>query len=70
MSSEYKLYDYNPSEAAAIVFAGVFAVTTLAHVFQMIRKRTWYFTPFIIGGLCKFLSWLYQLIPPFDFVGS
>ncbi|QKX61709.1 uncharacterized protein TRUGW13939_08864 [Talaromyces rugulosus] len=71
MSSGYKLYDYNPSEAAAIVFAAIFAVTTLAHIFQMISRRTWYFTPFIIGGLCEFLCLFYQLLsPPFFCCGG
>ncbi|PYI23601.1 RTA1 like protein [Aspergillus violaceofuscus CBS 115571] len=50
MSSSYKLYEYNPSVGAAIVFAGVFAATSVLHLFQMVRRRTWYFTPFIIGG--------------------
>jgi hypothetical protein len=55
MSSDYKLYDYDPSEAAAICFAIAFAVTTLLHLYRMIRVRTWYFTSFVIGGLCKSL---------------
>ncbi|PYI30543.1 RTA1 like protein [Aspergillus indologenus CBS 114.80] len=50
MSSSYKLYEYNPSVGVAIVFAGVFAATSVLHLFQMVRRRTWYFTPFIIGG--------------------
>jgi hypothetical protein len=42
----YVLYRY-------IVFVVVFGLTTLAHVFQLIKKKTWYFTPLVVGGLCK-----------------
>ena len=56
MAGAYKLYDYDPSKSAAVVFAIIFAITTLLHMFQMIRKRSWYFIPFVIGGLCKFSS--------------
>ncbi|KAL3459780.1 RTA1 like protein-domain-containing protein [Aspergillus heterothallicus] len=59
----YKYYNYNPSEAAAIPFAALFALTTVIQLWQTIRARTWYLTPFIIGGgfeaigyLCRFIS--------------
>lgn len=46
-------YPYSPSLAAAAIFAALFALTTLFHLYQMVRTRTWFFTAFIIGGLCK-----------------
>lgn len=49
----YILYNYNPSGVAAIIFIALFGLTTLAHIFQMIRSRTWFFIPFVIGGICK-----------------
>ncbi|OKL58476.1 hypothetical protein UA08_06353 [Talaromyces atroroseus] len=57
MSSGYKLYDYDPSEAAAICFAIAFAVATLFHLYRMIRTRTWYFTSFVIGGLFEVVGY-------------
>lgn len=54
MSSNYKLYDYEPSVGAAIISAGLFAATSLVHLFQLIRRRTWCFVPFVIGGFCVF----------------
>jgi hypothetical protein len=54
----YVLYRYIPSTVAAIVFVVVFGLTTLAHVFQLIKKKTWYFTPLVVGGLCKSRSGL------------
>ncbi|KAI9373390.1 RTA1 like protein-domain-containing protein [Aspergillus egyptiacus] len=59
----YQYYHYNPSEGAAIPFAALFALTTLIHIWQTLRARTWYLIPFIIGGvfeaigyLCRFIS--------------
>ncbi|KAL2822416.1 RTA1 like protein-domain-containing protein [Aspergillus granulosus] len=59
----YKYYNYNPSDGAAITFAALFGLTTVIHVWQTIRARTWYLTPFIIGSvfeaigyLCRFIS--------------
>jgi uncharacterized membrane protein len=49
----YVLYRYIPSQVAAIVFVVAFGLTTLAHIFQLVKKRTWYFLPLVIGGLCK-----------------
>jgi len=49
----YVLYRYIPSQVAAIIFVVTFGLTTLAHIFQLFKKRTWYFMPLIIGGICK-----------------
>jgi hypothetical protein len=53
---KYYLYHYDPSKPAAIVFIACFAITTLLHTFQLFKKRTWYFIPFLIGGFCKHYS--------------
>lgn len=47
-------YRYYPNLPAAAIFAVLFGATTIAHSFFMWRRRTWYFTPFIIGGCCTF----------------
>lgn len=49
---KYVFYHYNPSFAAAIIFIILFFGSTLLHAFQLARKRTWYFIPFLIGGIC------------------
>lgn len=51
--NRFVLYRYNPSLEAAIVFCVAFALTTLLHIFQIIKKRTWYFIPLAVGGACK-----------------
>lgn len=46
-------YRYYPSIPAASVFIALFAITTAAHLFQIVKKRTWYFIPLLVGGLLE-----------------
>jgi hypothetical protein len=48
----FVLYRYRPNLAAAVIFIVLFLITTLFHTFQIWRKRTWYFIPLVIGGIC------------------
>ncbi|KAF7871628.1 hypothetical protein EAF04_003735 [Stromatinia cepivora] len=54
----YLLYHYSPSTAAAIIFVVLFGITALVHIYQLITKRTWYFVPFIIGGLFELIGYI------------
>lgn len=49
----FKLYRYDPSLAANIVFIVLFAIATFGHIFLLVRKKVWYFIPFVIGCICK-----------------
>ncbi|KAK3350323.1 RTA1 like protein-domain-containing protein [Lasiosphaeria hispida] len=49
--SEFRFYRYNPSLAANVVFIVLFAALSAGHLFQLIKRRTWYFIPFLIGCL-------------------
>ena len=49
----FKLYRYDPNLAANIVFVVLFAALTAGHVFLLIRKRVWYFIPFVLGCTCE-----------------
>lgn len=51
----YKLYNYDPSGAAAIPFAALFGLATVAHIVRMVRARSWFMIPFTIGGVCEFV---------------
>ena len=52
----YKFYNYDPSLVAGAIFVVLFAISTIAHLGQLVMKKTWYFIPFVIGGLCKYPS--------------
>jgi hypothetical protein len=59
MATKYILYHYDPSFAAAMVGAALFGNATIAHMWLAKKWRTWYFIPFIIGGICE--STLYAM---------
>ncbi|KAB8304782.1 hypothetical protein EYC80_004130 [Monilinia laxa] len=59
---KYMLYHYEPSTAAAVVFVVLFALTAILHVYQLVSKRTWYFIPFIIGGLFEAIGYVGRLL--------
>jgi hypothetical protein len=46
-------YRYHPSLPAAAAFTAIFGLATLAHCYLLVRRKTYYFAPFIIGGICK-----------------
>ncbi|OTB07147.1 hypothetical protein M426DRAFT_256853 [Hypoxylon sp. CI-4A] len=47
----FKYYHYDPSFAAAVIFALLFIAATFRHIQLLLRNKTWYFIPFIIGCL-------------------
>ena len=49
-------YRYHPSKIAAIVFIAVFGLTTLLHILQVFKRKTWYFIPLVVGGICMCIS--------------
>lgn len=51
----WKAYEYYPSMGAAVLFIILFAVVTFMHTFHLLRTRTWFFIPLVIGGYCKAL---------------
>lgn len=51
---KYIFYHYDPSTVAAVIFVVLFGLSSLGHAVQLLLKRTWYFIPFVVGGLCEF----------------
>ncbi|KAL4948349.1 RTA1 like protein-domain-containing protein [Aspergillus filifer] len=56
-SIDFELYRYTPSLVGAGVFAGVFLLTTLVHIYQLLRYRSWYFVSFVIGGIFQIIGY-------------
>lgn len=46
-------WKYTPSIPAAAIFAVLYTVTTLWHMVQAGKMRTYYFIPLIVGGICE-----------------
>lgn len=72
------IYPYKPNSKVCIVAAILFGGSAFFHVWQMLRKRTWFYTPFVVGSISEFFrfssiifnvtdsssddSWLYRQI--------
>ncbi|KAH7385731.1 putative RTA1 domain protein [Pyrenochaeta sp. MPI-SDFR-AT-0127] len=59
---DFVYYHYRPSIAAAIIFTILFFLTTGLHIYQCARKRAWFLTPFIIGGIFQFLGYIGRIL--------
>lgn len=59
----YKYYHFEPSLAAACVFAVVFGLSAVWHGVLIAKHKTWYFVPLLVGGVCMFspFRWLISL---------
>ncbi|KAL0943046.1 rta1 domain-containing protein [Colletotrichum truncatum] len=60
MANDY--YRYEPSLPAAIIFAVCFSLSAVAHVVQLLKARTWYFIPFLIGCIVEIVGFLGRAI--------
>ncbi|KAF2272607.1 RTA1-domain-containing protein [Westerdykella ornata] len=54
----YELYAYSPSLPAAIIFIAIFGTSAVLHIWQAGKKRSWFMTPFIIGGLMETVGYV------------
>ncbi|CAG8902468.1 unnamed protein product [Penicillium egyptiacum] len=51
----FALYNYDPSVAASVIFALVFATSAAVHIWHAFFKaRAWFFTAFIIGSISQY----------------
>ncbi|KIX01520.1 uncharacterized protein Z518_09246 [Rhinocladiella mackenziei CBS 650.93] len=61
-NADFKLYQYDPSLTAAVIFIILFLLITLLHTYQLVRTRTWYFIPFCIGGYFQWIGYIGRAI--------
>ncbi|MCJ1439400.1 hypothetical protein MMC27_008794 [Xylographa pallens] len=52
------LWHYVPSLPAAVIFAVLFGIITTAHAWKMSKTKTWFCTPFVIGGLFEEVGYI------------
>ncbi|KAL4885783.1 RTA1 like protein [Aspergillus karnatakaensis] len=64
-SIDFELFRYTPSQVPAGIFAGLFFLTTAAHLYQIIKTKAWYFIPFVVGGIFQIIGYLVR-IPTHD----
>ncbi|KAL4738373.1 putative RTA1 domain protein [Aspergillus similis] len=58
----FAFYRYDPSMGAAVLFTLLFIGTTGYHIFQMFKSRTWFFIPFVIGGIFEIIGYIGRAI--------
>ncbi|KAL3458274.1 RTA1 like protein [Aspergillus heterothallicus] len=58
---DFELFRYTPSQAAAGLFAGLFFLTTIFHLYQVHKSRAWYFIPFVAGGIFQVVGYLVRI---------
>ncbi|GAQ07472.1 protein RTM1 [Aspergillus lentulus] len=61
-ASSFKLYRYDPSIGAAVVFVLLFVVGSCIHTYQVARTRTWFFVPFVLGGYFEWIGYIGRAI--------
>lgn len=54
---EYVLWPYTPTIAAGAIAAIVFIILTGLHTWRLIKNRTWFCIPFVIGGLFETIGY-------------
>ncbi|KIW92239.1 uncharacterized protein Z519_07223 [Cladophialophora bantiana CBS 173.52] len=57
-NSDFKLYRYDPSLAAAVISVILFALASFLHTYQLLRTRTWFFIPFCVGGYFEAIGYI------------
>ncbi|KAF7555188.1 hypothetical protein G7Z17_g2353 [Cylindrodendrum hubeiense] len=55
---EFVFYHYDPSLAAAVIFIVLFSISTLLHLWQIIKLRAWYFIAFFIGCIFEIVGYI------------
>ncbi|KAL4893329.1 RTA1 like protein-domain-containing protein [Aspergillus ambiguus] len=58
----FAFYRYDPSMAGAVLFTLLFIGTTGYHTFQMLKFRTWFFVPFLVGGIFEVIGYIGRAI--------
>ncbi|KAH8587379.1 RTA1 like protein-domain-containing protein [Bisporella sp. PMI_857] len=52
------IYAYKPNSTACIAAAILFGGSAIYHVFQMLRKKTWFYTPLVVGAIMMTLGYV------------
>lgn len=65
----WSFYRYVPSQPAAIVFCILYVITTIIHIVQILRTRSWYLMALVSGGVCTYLSKIYLTVSEI-FIGA
>ncbi|KIX08558.1 uncharacterized protein Z518_03214 [Rhinocladiella mackenziei CBS 650.93] len=55
-STERNYYHYIPSLVSAVIACIIFLLLSLAHLWRMVKNKTWFMTALIVGGFFEFIG--------------
>ncbi|RMJ16297.1 hypothetical protein CDV36_004058 [Fusarium kuroshium] len=58
----WAFYRFEPSVEANIVFVVLFSVSTILHILQIFRTRTWYLTALVSGGCAEIIGYIGRIL--------
>ncbi|KAF3903252.1 hypothetical protein ABW20_dc0106082 [Dactylellina cionopaga] len=67
MAKTMRLYQYEPSLEAAILFSVLFGLSSALHTYQLIRTKTWFFIAFTIGGWLETIGFIGRVVSVNEF---
>ncbi|KAI5212859.1 hypothetical protein AUEXF2481DRAFT_31224 [Aureobasidium subglaciale EXF-2481] len=58
----HNVYPYDASVPAAVLFAILFFIMSILHLYQLVRTRIWYLIPFLLGGIFEGIGYTFRII--------
>ncbi|KAF2799666.1 RTA1 like protein [Melanomma pulvis-pyrius CBS 109.77] len=62
MAGDNGIYPYKPNKNVAIGACALFGISALYHLFQMVRRRAWFYTSFVIGALMMTIGYGFRFV--------
>ncbi|KAH7349174.1 RTA1 like protein-domain-containing protein [Pyrenochaeta sp. MPI-SDFR-AT-0127] len=62
MADHNGVYLYKPSLTSAIIAAGVFGISALYHLFQVIRKKAWFYSSLTAGAFMMTAGYIFRYV--------
>ncbi|PIA95143.1 hypotheticalsprotein [Cercospora beticola] len=56
------IYGYTPALAVGVLGVVLFFIAAVAHLYLLIRHRTWYFTPMLVGTIMEIVGYTFRLL--------
>ncbi|KAJ6007400.1 hypothetical protein N7540_011376 [Penicillium herquei] len=66
MAFTWVFYYYDPSTAAAAIFIVLFGLSSVMHFYQLLRTRTWFMIPFLVGGIFETIGYVGRILSSFQ----
>ncbi|RDL42215.1 Uncharacterized protein BP5553_02194 [Venustampulla echinocandica] len=60
-NSVFQFYRYEPSLTACIISIALFSITSIIHIYQLLRTRAWSLIPLALGGCSECLGYILRI---------